>query len=71
MKKKGIFIGVMAALLMVQLGVLFFYGNKKAGFHEDEFYTYYATNKTAGLFVNDRQLKNEYVPTTSNPLTVS
>ncbi len=67
MKKKGIFIGVMAALLMVQLGVLFFYGNKKAGFHEDEFYTYYATNKTAGLFVNDRQwmareeMRNDFV----------
>ncbi len=65
--RKGIFIGVMAALLMVQLGVLLFYGNKKAGFHEDEIYTYYSTNKTAGLFVNDRQwmaredLRNDFV----------
>lgn len=42
-------------LLLVQLCVLFYYGNRKAGFHEDEFYSYYSTNKTAGLFVTDRQ----------------
>ena len=54
MKRKRIFVEIMAVLLMAQLGVMLFYGNKKAGFHEDEFYTYYSTNKTAGLFVNDR-----------------
>lgn len=41
-------------LLLLQLVVLFYYGNRKAGFHEDEFYSYYSTNKTAGLFVEDR-----------------
>lgn len=65
--KRRYFIGVMAALLIALLGVLLFYGNKKAGFHEDEIYTYYSTNKTAGLFVNDRQwmereeLRNDFV----------
>ncbi len=49
------FICAMAALLLCQLAVLLFFGSKKAGFHEDELYTYYSTNKTAGLFVNDRQ----------------
>lgn len=54
-KEKLIFIIVMAALLLLQTGILFYYGNRKAGFHEDELYTFYSTNKTAGLFVNDRQ----------------
>ena len=49
------YILAMAALLLLQMGLLFSYGNKKAGFHEDELYTYYSSNKTAGLFVNDRQ----------------
>lgn len=42
-------------LLLVQLVVLFCYGNRKTGFHEDELYSYYSSNKTAGLFVNDRE----------------
>lgn len=61
------FIMVMVAVLCLQLAALFYYGNQKAGFHEDELYTYYSTNKTAGLFVNDRQwmerdeLRNDFV----------
>ena len=42
-------------LLAVQLAVLVYYGGRKSGFHEDEFYSDYSTHKTAGLFVNDRQ----------------
>ena len=66
-KNNLIFVLAMAALLLLQFSVLLHYGNKKAGFHEDELYTYYSSNKTAGLFVNDRQwldceeLKNEFV----------
>lgn len=62
-----IFIMTMGVVLCLQLVVLFYYGNRKAGFHEDELYTYYSTNKTAGLFVNDRQwmerdeLRNDFV----------
>ncbi len=58
---------IMGALLLLQLACLFYYGTRKAGFHEDELYTYYSTNKTAGLFVNDRQwmeredLRNDFV----------
>ncbi len=67
--KRGrmIFLSAMAALLILQLAVMLFYGNKKAGFHEDELYTYYSTNKTAGLFVEDRQwrsreeIRNDFV----------
>lgn len=67
LKNKRIFIAVMAGLLIVQLAVLFYYGGRKSGFHEDELYTYYSSNKTAGLFVNDRQwmerndLRNDFV----------
>lgn len=64
---KKIYILVMAFLLVLQMGTLFYFGWKKAGFHEDELYTYYSSNKTAGLFVNDRQwmerddLRNDFV----------
>lgn len=45
----------MAVLLFLQMLVLVYYGSQKAGFHEDELYSYYSSNKTAGLFVNDRE----------------
>lgn len=45
----------MVLLLCLQIIVLFYYGSRKAGFHEDELYSYYSSNKTAGLFVNDRE----------------
>lgn len=73
MKKNGkatgrqFYIFAMAVLLVLQLCVLFYYGSQKAGFHEDELYTFYSSNKTAGLFVNDRQwmerddLRNDFV----------
>ena len=54
-KKKKIVIGVMfLVLLILQFLVLLYFGARKSGFHEDEFYSYYSTNKTAGLSVNDR-----------------
>ena len=66
-KKKYIFTVVMVVMLILQLAVLFGYGSRKTGFHEDELYTYYSTNKTAGLFINDRQwmerddLRNDFI----------
>lgn len=53
-KKKRRLGVILVLLLLLQLAVVFYYGNRKAGFHEDEFYSYYSTNKTAGLFVEDR-----------------
>lgn len=53
--KKRTFRGAaLMLLLLLQLMVLLYYADCKAGFHEDEFYSYYSTNKTAGLFVEDR-----------------
>lgn len=67
-KKSGQwYILIMAILLLLQMAVLLYYGGRKAGFHEDELYTYYSSNKTAGLFVNDRQwtlrdeIRNDFV----------
>ncbi len=67
-QRERLFFGLaMGILLMGQLAVLFYYGDRKAGFHEDELYTYYSTNKTAGLFVDDRQwvereeIRNDFV----------
>mgnify|MGYP006993694417 CR=1 FL=1 len=54
-KSKKIFFIGMALLLCLQIIVLFYYGSRKAGYHEDELYSYYSSNKTAGLFVNDRE----------------
>lgn len=47
------YIIVLSVILIAQLVVLFYYGDRKSGFHEDELYSYYSSNKTAGLFVND------------------
>lgn len=64
---KKIFLIGMTVLLLLQLCLLFYFGGRKSGFHEDELYTYYSSNKTAGLFVEDRQwlsgegLRNELV----------
>lgn len=54
-KSKKIFFIGMILLLCLQIIVLFYYGSRKAGYHEDELYSYYSSNKTAGLFVNDRE----------------
>lgn len=66
-KSRQWYILIMAILLLLQMAVLLYYGGRKAGFHEDELYTYYSSNKTAGLFVNDRQwtlrdeIQNDFV----------
>ncbi len=67
-KNKQITIIILFALLLcAQIATCLYFGSRKSGFHEDEFYSYYSTNKTAGLFVNDRewqekdQYRNEFV----------
>ncbi len=42
-------------LICLQVLVVLYYGSRKMGFHEDEYYSYYSTNRTAGLFVPDRE----------------
>ena len=54
-RKKRIWVLCVLLVLMGELMVLLYYGGQKTGFHEDELYTFYSSNKTAGLFVEDRQ----------------
>ena len=42
-------------ILAASLSVSIFYGVQKSGFHEDEYYTYYSSNRTYGLFQPDRE----------------
>ncbi len=49
--KKYIFILIYIASLILSL----YYGFQKSGFHEDEYYTYYSTNRSLGLYQPDRQ----------------
>ena len=66
-KEEKLFFLSLAVILILQLVVLVSFAHRKAGFHEDELYTYYSSNRTAGLFVNDREwleketLQNEFL----------
>ncbi len=56
-----------AALLVLQVLVIIYFGGRKTGFHEDEYYSFYSTNRTAGLYEPDREwverdsFRNEFV----------
>lgn len=60
-------LAALALLLLVQVAVLIYFGSQKEGFHEDEYYSYYSTNRTAGLYQPDREwmdrdtFRNEFV----------
>ncbi len=49
--KKILFSTIFVIALLVNL----YYGYQKAGYHEDEYYTYYSSNRSIGLFQPDRQ----------------
>ena len=40
-------------ILLLQLMLILFFGAHKEGFHEDEYYSYYSSNRSAGLSVPD------------------
>ena len=46
---------IMLFLLCMQILLVLYYGDKKEGYHEDEYYSYYSTNRTAGLYEPDRE----------------
>ncbi|MCR4756548.1 MAG: hypothetical protein K5792_01995 [Butyrivibrio sp.] len=50
MKKISIYLIMFIALL-----VSIYYGAQKSGFHEDEYYTYFSTNRSLGLYQPDRE----------------
>lgn len=49
--KKYIFCLIFVAALVLSI----FYGFQKQGFHEDEYYTYFSSNRSLGLYQPDRQ----------------
>lgn len=49
--KKLLFLLIFVASLLLSI----YYGVQKQGFHEDEYYTYYSTNRSLGLYQPDRQ----------------
>lgn len=53
-KENRIWICVFLLLFLAQFALLLYFGGQKAGFHEDELYSYYSSNKTAGFFISDR-----------------
>ncbi len=65
--EKRIWLAAFALLLISQVLTMVYFGGKKAGFHEDEYYSFYSTNRTAGLYEPDREwvdrdtFRNEFV----------
>ena len=47
-----------AVIFVLQLAVAFFFCEKKQGYHYDEYYSYYSSNKTYGLYPSDREWKD-------------
>lgn len=56
--KQSTFIVLMILIMMLSLGVSIFFGCKKVGFHYDEYYSYYSTNVTAGMWLGDGEYKS-------------
>lgn len=56
MKKRNWYL-ILGMLLLVQLIAIFYFGSKKAGFHYDEYYSYYSSNVSIGLVPTDREWK--------------
>lgn len=42
-------------LLCLQVMLVLYYGSLKTGYHEDEYYSYYSTNRSTGLYEPDRE----------------
>ena len=58
MKKSRFFSLSMIALLVVQLGIIFWFGFQKQGYHYDEYYSYYSSNVTYSLNPTDMEWKD-------------
>ncbi|WP_026650851.1 hypothetical protein [Butyrivibrio proteoclasticus] len=55
MKTKKSEITIVFLILVAALFVNIYFGFSKAGFHEDEYYTYFSSNRSIGLYQPDRQ----------------
>lgn len=66
-KENARYLIVFLIIWVVQMAAAFYFCTQKQGFHEDEYYTYYATARTNGFYVEDGQwmdretYRNEFV----------
>lgn len=64
---KGMWVAAFAVLFCLQIMTMVYFGGRKTGFHEDEYYSFYSTNRTGGLYEPDREwvdrdtFRNEFV----------
>ena len=65
--KKARYLIYFIIIWAVQMAAASYFCTQKAGFHEDEYYTYYSTARTAGFYVEDGKwmdaetYRNEFV----------
>ncbi|WP_026496401.1 hypothetical protein [Butyrivibrio sp. WCD3002] len=58
---------ILIAMLILQIATICFYGVQKSGFHQDEYYSFFSTNRTLGFYYPDREwvdsetVRNEFV----------
>lgn len=57
---KKLFI-LLFVILAAQILVCMYFGVRKKGFHEDEYYSYYSTNRSLGLYEPDRAFQDASV----------
>ncbi|MBP3736492.1 MAG: hypothetical protein J6I56_05690 [Lachnospiraceae bacterium] len=53
--KKTTFRTAFMVLILLQLLLIFYYGTQKAGFHEDEYFSYFSPNRSVGFYYVDRE----------------
>nr|MCR5674774.1 hypothetical protein [Lachnospiraceae bacterium] len=46
---------IYASILLLGIAMILFFGTRKQGFHEDEIYSYFSSNRTAGVAWPDRE----------------
>ena len=58
---------ILMLFLVLQIIVIIFFGTQKAGFHQDEYYSYFSSNRSLGFYYPDREwvdtdtILNEFV----------
>ncbi len=57
---------ILLGVLILQILLMVYFGTQKAGFHQDEYYSFFSTNRTLGFYYPDREwqsaetIRNEF-----------
>ncbi len=57
---------ILLGILILQILLMVYFGTQKAGFHQDEYYSFFSTNRTLGFYYPDREwqsaetIRNEF-----------